>query len=259
MNRLIIEGLRLETRHAGRSIELVHGIDLAVEAGSITALVGASGCGKSLSCLGLQNILPPGIHRTTGSAVIIEGNARHEVRCGHDVATVMQNPRSAFNPVLTMRAHGRETAKVARIAARDFESRLGEAVAEVGLDGTSVLDLYPFQMSGGMLQRMMIALALLSGAPFLIADEPTTDLDLVAQSRILDLLMRLVDERELGMLFITHDMGIVARIADMVAVMEGGRIVESGPVTRIFEASTHPATQALLEAHFALYPREAPA
>jgi len=116
-----------------------------------------------------------------------------------------------------------------------------------------VPDLYPFQMSGGMLQRAMIALALLSHAPFLVADEPTTDLDLVAQARILDLLAGLVRARGLGLLIVTHDLGVVARLADRVAVMEAGRIVETGPAAALFAAPREPATRALLAAHRALH------
>jgi nickel transport system ATP-binding protein len=129
-----------------------------------------------------------------------------------------------------------------------------QALAEVGLgDDPRVPDLYPFQMSGGMLQRAMIALALLSRAPFLVADEPTTDLDLVAQARVLDLLARLVRERGLGLLIVTHDLGVVARLADRVAVMEEGRIVETNTAAALFAHPSHPATRALLAAHRALH------
>lgn len=251
---LTIEGLRLETRHNGRPVALVRNLDLTVTEGRVTALVGASGSGKSLSCLGLQGILPPGVTRTAGNVRIVDGGGDRAARAGHDIATVMQNPRSAFNPVMTMRAHARETR---RGSARRLADELFRAVGEVGLDADRVLDLYPFQMSGGMLQRMMIALALLTGARFLIADEPTTDLDLVVQARVLDLLLDQVARRGLGVLFVTHDMGVVARVADDVAVMAGGVVVERGPVADIFDAPRHPATQALVAAHLALYPEEA--
>lgn len=257
MARLLsIETLTLATRRHGAAVELVRGIDLTVSAGAVTALVGASGCGKSLTCLGIQDSLPPGVTRIAGR-VAIDGQAKSgpELR-GRLVATVMQNPRSAFNPVLTMRAHAVETLKA--VDGYDMgDARIIAAFAEVGLeDPARVLALYPFQMSGGMLQRVMIALALLSGAPFLIADEPTTDLDLVLQARMLDVLARLVKERGLGVLLVTHDMGVVARAARDVAVMEAGRIVERGGVRDIFANPRHAAAKALIAAHLALYPEE---
>jgi nickel transport system ATP-binding protein len=255
MARLTIEGLRLETRRDGRSVLLVDGLDLTVTQGRVTALVGASGSGKSLSCLGLQDVLPPGVTRTAGTVRIGDDAGDRPARAGHDIATVMQNPQSAFNPVMTMRAHAGEAIPRGRLAGGDLRRTL----AEVGLDPDRVLGLYPFQMSGGMLQRMMIALALLSGACFLVADEPTTDLDLVVQARVLDLLLDQVARRDLGVLFVTHDIGVVARVADDVAVMAAGRIVERGAVADIFERPRHPATRALVAAHLALYPGEVPA
>lgn len=254
---LTIEGLRLAARRHGAPIELVRGIDLVVPAGTVTALVGASGCGKSLTCLGIQDCLPPGVTRIAGR-VLVDGEVKSgpELR-GRLVATVMQNPRSAFNPVLSMRAHALETLKAAGRQSADNDRRILAAFAEVGLDEPArVMALYPFQMSGGMLQRVMIALALLSEAPFLIADEPTTDLDLVLQAHVLDLIGRLVATHGLGVLLITHDMGVVARTARTVAVMEAGQIVERGDVGEIFAKPRHAATRALVAAHLALYPEE---
>ncbi len=255
--RLTIEGLRLAARRHGAPVELVRGIDLDIPSGAVTALVGASGCGKSLTCLGIQDCLPPGVTRIAGS-VAVDGQVKTglELR-GRLVATVMQNPRSAFNPVLSMRAHARETLKAAGRLGGDADQRILAAFAEAGLDEPArVPALYPFQMSGGMLQRVMIALALLSEAPFLIADEPTTDLDLVLQAHVLDLIGRLVEKHGLGVLLITHDMGVVARTARSVAVMEAGRIVERGDVGDIFAKPRQAATKALVAAHLALYPEE---
>jgi len=251
MAELHIDGLRLETLRAGRITPLVSGIDLRLRQGCVTALVGSSGSGKSLSCLALQGLTPPGVRCTAGRVALIDGDTRRVPARGQDIATVMQNPRSAFNPVMTMRAHAQETYRGSH---SHFEDELRRFATEVGLDVPRDLDLYPFQMSGGMLQRMMIALALMSGARFLIADEPTTDLDLIVQARILDLLVEEVRLRSLGVLFVTHDMGVVARVADEVAVMEHGHIVERGTVERIFHAPAHPATQALINAHLSLYP-----
>ena len=151
----------------------------------------------------------------------------------------MQNPRSAFNPLHTMHTHARETCLALGKPADD--ATLTAAIEAVGLENAArVLKLYPFEMSGGMLQRMMIAMAVLCESQFIIADEPTTDLDVVAQ----------------GMLLVTHDMGVVARLADDVAVMSHGKIVEQGDVETLFNVPKHAVTRSLVSAHLALYGME---
>jgi len=247
---LEVEDLRIAATGSGR--ELVRGVGFRLERGRVLALVGTSGSGKSLTCLGLQDTLPPGAVRT-GGRVRLDGREMPGIALrGRIVATILQAPRSAFNPVRTMRAHARETL-VATGAVGDAETKIRAAMAEVGLADPAILGLHSFQMSGGMLQRAMIALALLSGAPFLIADEPTSDLDLPAQAAILDLLENLVRRRGLGILIVTHDLGVAARLADEVAVMEAGRIVETGDVEALFDRPAHACTQGLLAAHVALY------
>nr|VUD29452.1 nickel transport ATP-binding protein NikD [Raoultella sp. NCTC 9187] len=167
----------------------------------------------------------------------------------------MQNPRSAFNPLHTMAAHARETCRA--VGRPPDEAAFIAALQAVGLENPAqLLRRYPFEMSGGMLQRMMIALAVLSEAPFIFADEPTTDLDAVAQARILDLLEEIVTSRGQGLLLITHDMGVVARLAHEVAVMDEGRIVERCDVATLFSAPRHPVSRRLLAAHLALYGME---
>lgn len=254
---LTIESMTVETRRQGERLVLVDGVSLQLRGGEVLALVGASGSGKSLTCAASLDVLPPGTRRTQGT---VEVNGQRcvpsELR-GKVVASIMQNPRGAFNPVRRMRDHARETFKALRVPKSDWESRIVRAMEEAGLDEPGrVLALHPFEMSGGMLQRMMIALALASRAPFLFADEPTTDLDLIVQCEILDLLDRLRRERDLGILLVTHDMGIVARLADRVAVMETGRIVETGPVRNIFHRPAHTTTRRLVDAHLSLYPLE---
>ena len=166
----------------------------------------------------------------------------------------MQNPRSAFNPVRTMQEHARETLSALGIPKAEGDQRILQAMRASGLDEPErLLRLHSFEMSGGMLQRMMIALALATEAPFLFADEPTTDLDLIVQREILDLLDHLKRERRLGILLVTHDMGVVAKLADRVAVTDGGRIVETAPVADIFLAPRHVTTQRLVETHLSLY------
>lgn len=234
---------------------LVNGLSLTLRRGRVLALVGASGSGKSLVCAATLGVLPPGVRQTAGQILAdAEVTAPDSLR-GMKIATIMQNPRSAFNPLHTMATHARETCLALGKPADD--RALIAALEAVGLEQPSrVLKLYPFEMSGGMLQRMMIAIATLCDAPFIIADEPTTDLDAVAQARILDLLDDIMHTRAPGMLLVTHDMGVVARLADDVAVMDNGVIVEQGDVDALFRAPTHPVTRALVSAHLALYGME---
>ncbi|POT55502.1 nickel import ATP-binding protein NikD [Citrobacter amalonaticus] len=234
---------------------LVHGVSLSLKRGRVLALVGGSGSGKSLTCAAALGILPAGVRQTAGT-VLADGKpvSPCELR-GIKVATIMQNPRSAFNPLHTMAAHARETCQASGKPADD--ATLIAALEAVGLEHAErVLKLYPFEMSGGMLQRMMIAMALLCDAPFIVADEPTTDLDVVAQARILDLLASIMQNRAPGMLLVTHDMGVVARLADEVAVMDNGNIVEQGDVETLFRTPQHTVTRNLVAAHLALYGME---
>lgn len=255
---LAIENLRIAARHGSHDHVLVDGVSLTIRRGRILALVGSSGCGKSMTCSGAQGVLPPGV-RVTQGRVLHDGEAiAPEKLRGRVVATILQNPRSAFNPIRTMADHARETLRAVRKLDAGWQNRTLEAFATVGLeDGDKVLRLHAFEMSGGMLQRAMIALALLSDAPFLFADEPTTDLDLIVQARILDLLDDLARRRNLGVLMITHDMGVVARLADEVAVMENGRIIEMATTRDIFDNPQRIATRELVEAHMSLYPEVA--
>lgn len=234
---------------------LVRDVSLTLTRGRVLALVGGSGSGKSLTCAAALGILPAGVHQTAG-ALLADGRPVSPAALrGSKIATIMQNPRSAFNPLHTMATHARETCLALGKPAED--ATLTAALEAVGLDHAKrVLKLYPFEMSGGMLQRMMIAMAVLCDAPFIIADEPTTDLDVVAQARILDLLESIMRERAPGMLLVTHDMGVVARLADDVAVMDSGRIVEQGEVETLFHAPQHRVTRSLVSAHLALYGME---
>ncbi len=251
---LRIDRLTVTAAHGDHAHTLVRDVSLTLNAGEILALVGGSGSGKSMTCAGAQGVLPQGVIRRAGRVLVDGQEVPAAALRGRIVATVLQNPRSAFNPVRTMADHAREVLRVAKAAPADDAQAIRSAFAEVGLENPDhVAGLYAFEMSGGMLQRAMIAMALLSGAPFLFADEPTTDLDLVVQARILDLLADLRQRRRLGVLLVTHDMGVVARLADRVAVMEAGRIVEEAPAGRIFAAPAHPATQALVAAHLKLY------
>lgn len=250
---LTIANLTATATVHGRPRVLVDDLSLTVRRGRILALVGPSGSGKSMTCSAALGVLPPGV---TARCKVAIGDVAHDPAAlrGRHVATIMQNPRSAFNPVRTMRDHAFETLKALGKLGPDAEARVSDCMAAAGLeDVPAILGLHAFEMSGGMLQRMMIALALLSEAPFLFADEPTTDLDLAVQLRVLELLQRLVAERGIGVLLVTHDMGVVAKLADDVAVLDHGRLVEQAPVGEIFRAPRHAMTRTLVGAHLSLY------
>ena len=241
----------LTRKHQQRT--LVERADLTLRAGQVHALVGASGSGKSLTCLGILDLLPPGVH-SSGATLLLDGQKVEPAQLrGREVALVLQNPRSAFNPVRSLRQHALETLQTRGIRGTGADDLIHATLHEVGLhDAPRVLDSFAFQLSGGMLQRMMIALALLTDSRFLLADEPTSDLDVVAQARFLDLLERLVEQRNLGVLLITHDMGVVARCADQVTVMAHGRIVEHADVHTLFHAPQSQEARTLLAAHHSL-------
>lgn len=251
---LTIENMTVETLRQGRRLVLVDNVSLEVRAGEVLALVGASGSGKSLTCSASLDVLPPGTRRSGGKVRIDGVDQPLAALRGRHVTTIMQNPRSAFNPVRTMRDHARETMRALDVPKREWDNHIVRSMEDAGLDEPHlILPLHSFEMSGGMLQRMMIALALASGAPFVFADEPTTDLDLIVQREILGILDRLRRERRLGVLLVTHDMGVVARLADKVAVMEAARIIEMAPVNDIFYRPAHTSTRKLVAAHLSLY------
>lgn len=257
---LSIKNLTVKAEIDGQNRVLVDDVSLDIKRGRILSLVGASGSGKSMTCSAVLGVLPAGVIVSRCDVVLNGEPQKPQMLRGRQVATIMQNPRSAFNPVRTMRDHALETLKALGKNGSDANDRMEHCMLAAGLDDVKVtLALHPFEMSGGMLQRMMIALALMSEAPFLFADEPTTDLDLVVQLRILELLERLVEERNLGILLVTHDMGVVARLADDVAVLDHGRLVEQAPVMDIFHAPRHAVTRMLVSAHLSLYGMEVPA
>lgn len=249
---LKLEGLRLESR----GVVLVDEVGLTLEPGRVLALVGASGGGKSLSTLAFLDLLPPGVRRTAGR-VSLDGQdldpAGQQRLRGRVAALIQQNPRSSFNPVVSIGRHFQETLALAGCRGSAAQARSLDLLAEVGFaQPAQILRRYPFQLSGGMLQRVMIALALCLDPAFLLADEPTTELDVILQAQVLDLLDRLRASRGLGILLVTHDLSVVARLADQVAVMVDGRIAEQAPVHELFHRPGHPVTRALLHTHLAL-------
>lgn len=227
--------------------QLVQDVNLTLRMDKITGLIGQSGSGKSLTSLAILGFLPPNLR---GKCEIWLDGECINFRKGF-FANVMQNPRTAFNPLNLMKSHAKETIK-ARNLREKFHTQNGEnlkdkfdrnsnindeiksAFKSAGLS-EDVLELYPPQMSGGMLQRAMIALTLLARPKFIIADEPTTDLDLLSQKKVLDMLSDLAIKSGVGMLIITHDFGVIRHICDEVFVMENGLLIEHGSVADVFE------------------------
>jgi nickel transport system ATP-binding protein len=261
---LDVKNLVLTLSGADPGQSLVSGLSLLIPPRKIMGLIGQSGCGKSLTCLSIMGLLPKNIRRIDGD-IHVAGRCLNDMPQsqwrslrGRKMAMILQNPMSCFDPVFTIRRHFKET--LASHTQRnldylsDYISEARTAISEVGFDSPDeILDLYPFQMSGGMLQRIMVALALMMNVSLLIADEPTTDLDVVSQAHILDLLEHLRNTHGMSILLVTHDLSVIARLADHVTVMNEGMAVETGTVKKIFTDSRHPYTRSLLQAHFSLY------
>lgn len=232
----------------------VSALSLSIAAGETQSLVGASGSGKSLTCLALMNLLPPAAERVSGSAVFdgeelftLPEGALIAIR-GRRLAMIFQDPVRALNPVTTIGAQFRETLLLHRgLTGRAAEKEAEELLTRVGIpDAALRAKAYPHQLSGGMCQRAMIAMAIAARPDLLIADEPTTALDLTTQAQILSLLQDLQRQFGTAILLVTHDMGVVAELADQVAVMAEGAVVEQGAVHDILRQPKHPATREIV-------------
>ena len=235
-------------------VRAVDGVSFYVDRGELLGLVGESGCGKSITALSIMRLIaPPG--KIVGGEISFDGRnllklSDGEMRAirGDDIAMIFQDPMTSLNPVFTVGEQIAEALrlhrKLSRKAAREGAI---EAMREVSIpDPARRIDDYPHQLSGGMRQRVMIAMALACDPKLLIADEPTTALDVTIQAQILELLNELRKNRELAVLLITHDLGVVAEVADRVAVMYTGRIVEESPVEELFARPRHPYPEGFL-------------
>jgi oligopeptide/dipeptide ABC transporter ATP-binding protein len=232
----------------------VDGVSLEVQRGRTTALVGESGCGKSITSLAVMGLLP-GVARISGGRIEFDGvdlsrQSPDELRRlrGDRIAMIFQEPMTALNPVLRVGEQIAEPLRVHRgLAARAARERTVELLQRVGIpEPQQRVDAYPHEMSGGMRQRVMIAMAIACEPALLIADEPTTALDVTIQAQILALLRELQRQSGMAILLITHDLAVVAEFADRASVMYAGKIVESGPVRELLDSPRHPYTQALL-------------
>jgi peptide/nickel transport system ATP-binding protein len=254
MALLSVEGLRTQFDTSAGSVHAVDGISFAIERGEMLGLVGESGCGKSVTSLSIMRLVPPP-GRITAGRVRLDGEdlldkddeAMRRVR-GARMAMVFQEPMTSLNPVFTI---GDQIAAAVRAHAGVGRHAAWERAIEM-LDHVQMPAArerareYPHQLSGGLRQRAMLALALAPGPQLLIADEPTTALDVTIQAQILELLRRLQAERGMAVLLITHDLGVVAEVCHRVAIIYAGRIVEMAPVGSIFSSPMHPYTRGLL-------------
>jgi peptide/nickel transport system ATP-binding protein len=262
MTRVLdVENLRVSFPDAGDGrVYPVDGVSFSLDRGRTLALVGESGCGKSLTSLALLRLVPAPGRIENGSAIrlggtdvlALQGEALRRIR-GRRIGMIFQDPMTSLNPVFTV---GDQIAEGVRahfdVSRAEARQRALKLLQEVGIpDPTARLDAYPHQLSGGMRQRVMIAIALSAEPEILVADEPTTALDVTVQAQILEVLDRLRDSHGMAVLLITHDLGIVAGRADRVAVMYAGQIVEEAPTDRLFARPSHPYTQGL----FASVPR----
>jgi microcin C transport system ATP-binding protein len=252
---LDVRDLRVDFRQDGKLIHAVKGVSFDIRKGETVALVGESGSGKSVTALSTVALLGAnarvsGSARYLGREMIGADEASLRAVRGNDISFIFQEPMTSLNPLHTIeRQLGESLALHQGLAGDAARGRIVELLTKVGIDNPERrLADYPHQLSGGQRQRVMIAMALANGPELLIADEPTTALDVTIEAQILELLADLKARESLSLLFISHDLGIVRRIADRVCVMQGGEIVEQGPVEDIFARPQHPYTQKLLAA-----------
>jgi oligopeptide/dipeptide ABC transporter ATP-binding protein len=236
-------------------VTVVEDVSFELERGSTLALVGESGCGKSLTALALLQLLPPfgrilsGTIKFRGEDLATCEEPRMQALRGNRISMIFQEPMTALNPVFTAGSQVAESLILHRGMSRhEAWEKSVEMLQAVGIpDARSRADSYPHQLSGGMRQRVMIAMALACEPDILIADEPTTALDVTIQAQILDLMHDLQEQVSAAILFISHDFGVVSRMADSIAAMYAGRIIEVGTATEVLRDARHPYTQALLQ------------
>jgi len=257
---LEVRGLTVELPTPEGWVRPVNEVSLRIAAGESLGLVGESGSGKTMLSLALMGLLPPGARVSGEASLASKESAKkltalterewREVR-GGEIAMVFQEPMTSLNPVMRIGAQIEEAihAHEPQLANAEVKRKMLDSLRLAAVpEPDTRAEQFPHQLSGGLRQRAMIAMALAAGPRLLIADEPTTALDVTVQKQILDLLDRLRRELQLGLLFITHDLGVVAQVAERVAVMYAGRIIEEGPALEVLLKPRHPYTQGLLKA-----------
>jgi oligopeptide/dipeptide ABC transporter ATP-binding protein len=255
MTLLEVRNLTTSFRTSGGEVTAIEDVSFALEKGEILGIVGESGSGKSVTALAIMGLLPRPPARILGGTINFEGQdllklsdrAMQRLR-GPGIAMVFQEPMTSLNPVFTIGEQIMETIQAHEdLSQRDRFARAVQMLDKVGIPSAATrMKDYPHQLSGGQRQRVMLAMALVCRPRVLIADEPTTALDVTIQAQILELLMDLRDEFGMAIVMITHNMGVIAETADRVMVMYAGRMVEQAPVTRLFDHPLHPYTRGLL-------------
>jgi oligopeptide/dipeptide ABC transporter ATP-binding protein len=250
---LSVRGLHTVVGQGDAAVPVVRGVSFDLAAGEAVALVGESGSGKSMTALSVMGLLPPGVRLSGGSVVVggrdlaaLDERERRAVR-GAEVAMIYQDPMTSLNPLMRVGAQVVEGLVAHGVRGEQARRRAVEALGEVGLPRPERTGrAYPHELSGGQRQRVMIAMALALRPRVLIADEPTTALDVTIQQQVLALADDLRRSTGMALLWITHDLGVVARLAERVLVMYAGRVVETGPTGRLYETPHHPYTAGLL-------------
>lgn len=248
-----IENLNVRYETSDGIVEAVNGIDLQIERGKTLGLVGETGAGKTTTALSILRLIPNPPGKITGGTIKLQGKnvfdyTEEEMESirGNQVSMIFQDPMTSLNPVMTV---GDQIAEEIQLHNKDMDKKKAldkakEMLEMVGIPGNRAAE-YPHQFSGGMKQRVVIAMALVCNPDLLIADEPTTALDVTIQAQVLDLMQKLKEQYNTSMLMITHDLGIVAEVCDEVSIMYAGRIVEHGNLVDIFENTKHPYTEGL--------------
>ena len=254
---LEIESLKTQFRTRRGIIHAVDDVSFSVDTGRTLGIVGESGCGKSVTALSIIGLLPSGAGRIVSGAIRFDGQdltqlSPTKLRAvrGREIGMIFQDPMTSLNPTMTVGDQIAETLLIhVRASRREARRQSLELLERVHIAKASErLTEYPHRLSGGMRQRVMIAIAIACRPKLLIADEPTTALDATVQADVLDLLVELREAYQMAMIMITHDMGVIAEMADEIAVMYGGQIVESAPAVELFDRPEHPYTEALLGA-----------
>ena len=246
-----VTDLRVEVRQDGEAVPLVDRVSVRVSPGEAVGLVGESGCGKTLTVLAMAGMLPSALHVAEDSRVRFDGNDLADVKPaphGAEIGFVFQDPTASLNPVLRV---GEQIAEVVREVlgrpAREAARRAEALLAEVGIDDpVAKARSYPSQLSGGERQRVGIAAALAGDPRLLIADEPTTGVDMIVQAQILELLATLRERRGMSLVLVSHDLAVVAEVCDRVLVLYAGQVVEEGPVGKVLSRPDHPYAQGLI-------------
>lgn len=252
---LQVDELKIGVKEGKKEIPIVNGVSFSLYEGETLGIVGESGCGKSMTSLSLMGLLPKGVEFLDGDVYLDQLNFKdfkqknwRDVR-GQKLSMIFQEPMSSLNPVYTIRKQVREMIKShMKVSNEKADARTLEMLKLVGIPRPDeVLDYYPHQLSGGMRQRIMIAMALVNNPKILIADEPTTALDVTIQAQILELMQSLQEKMGMSVILITHDLGVVAEVCNRVIVMYAGEVIEEADTKTLFDEPLHPYTRGLLD------------